>query len=147
MTPPQPVCFDLCCDHGLIGFWMAEKKKAQKIVFVDQVPHITFALEKRCEQFANFPFEVHTLDAREVNITAACNVIIAGVYTSTVLDIATNIAKGAQTSFQLICCPHSDDALLRENLEERGYHFDTKEAVSEKGKTFYIYRFRFEVNS
>lgn len=135
------VTFDLCCDHGLIGFNAHQDNDFKKVVFVDQIKSITDALKKRISLHAsNQPFEVLCLPAEKISLPdEPVNVIIAGVYAATIFDVIKSVPLSREGD-TYIFSPNSDHGIFEKKIENHGLKVIDKVIVEENKRTYPIYK-------
>lgn len=106
--------WDLCCDHGLLGFRCYESGDFPEIYFVDRVPKIIDQLRTQFETYSPtienkmIKVQFHAVDAGALNQKITGNLIIAGVGLKTSLDILTQLRdQGRLGAQRLILCPQN----------------------------------------
>jgi tRNA (adenine22-N1)-methyltransferase len=132
--------FDLCCDHGLIGFFAHQKRNVPKVIFVDQVKHITDALALKIAKHAsNEPFEVRCSPAEDIELPEEpVTIIAAGVYAATIYNIITNIPSRRADTY--ILSPNSDLEDFEQTITNMGITVLEKTSVTENQRNYQIYK-------
>ena len=132
--------YDLCCDHGLIGYYASSLKNVPAVIFVDQVPHIIASLQEKIDKFSydqNFsticaPAETIKLPPQPVNV------IIAGVYSNTILKIAEKVPLNRPED-NYIFSPNSHFESFEKDLSRLNVSVKEKLEILEKNRKFPIY--------
>ena len=124
------ITYDLCCDHGLIGLEAHRTKNIPKVIFVDQIKHITEDLEKKLNQYCDKPYEVICSPCENIELPEAnVNIVIAGVYAATIYQfIESAMTAGKHT---LIMSPNSDHGLFIERLKNYNFNIVDQKTVIE----------------
>src|SRR5689334_8158056 len=111
------VVYDLCCDHGYIG-WMAWDQKAPAgLVFVDQSPNalraVGEALRERALQH-DPRIDVRISPAEDISIDdRPSDFIIAGVGTRTIVTVIRQLFPKGLGPHRLILSPEKNALELR----------------------------------
>ena len=124
LIPGKPV-WDLCCDHGYLGFNAYESGNFPAIYFVDRVPSIMEQLKRRFEEHQD-PSDMPSTQALFIPQAAEdlegplCgNVVIAGVGALTTQKILSRLSKrGNLRAERLLLCPQGADEKLSQVLCE-----------------------------
>ena len=149
IEPGLPV-WDLCCDHGYVGTRALENNLSPEVHFVDAVPEIVGALEKKLSDFGEFlgapRVEFHKLKAEDLsweNISG--NLIITGVGVDTIIAILEAIPDSRLLYCRMILGPQNRQERLHSYILARGMPFELcHEWVVREGRR---YRHLFLVNS
>jgi tRNA (adenine22-N1)-methyltransferase len=145
VTEPYDIIWDCCCDHGLLGQALLERRIAQQVNFVDIVPELMQSLEKSLQQVAQAQclpsWQVRCEDVAQIKLPSGAKqvVIIAGVGGDLCLKFISQIIANnphclSQLSF--ILCPVHHLYKVRSGLKELGLHSVNEQIVVEN-KRFY----------
>ena len=137
--------WDCCCDHGYLGIKIVEAELCDKLVFVDQVPHIIQWLNSKLETLPQEHFELIAGDAADLDFDPGLRhlVILAGVGNSTISAIMSAISKAVGGEFiDFLLCPASGVFEVREYLIEEHVSLMGEWIVSEKGRQYEVMHIR-----
>lgn len=134
---PNHTLYDLCCDHGLIGF--AALSHASRVVFVDQSPpaiQAVFAGVSRLNPADRARTEILVCPGELVDISSerAADFVIAGVGVTTVASIVSALFPKVLGEHRLILSPHQDSTPLRWFLRDKGFRLQSESVVKERGR-------------
>lgn len=111
--------WDCCCDHGYLGIKILSEKLCEKLIFVDQIPHIIEQLALKLAPYTGADLELITADAGELSFSSKLRhlVILAGVGGEKTVQIVSSIEKNNPgVEIDYIFCPSTSQAALREYL-------------------------------
>lgn len=131
--------WDCCCDHGYLGIKIVEAELCEKLIFVDQVPHIIQWLDSKLEGLPKERFSVVAGDAADLVFDPKQRhlVILAGVSGNTVTAIMDAILKAyTGDSIDFLLCPTHGVFEVREYLIEERVSLMDEWIVSEKGRHY-----------
>ena len=80
--------WDCCCDHGLLGAALLERKAAQQIHFVDVVPNLMQQLEHKLQRFYPQTAKLHNQHGWQVHSTDVGQLDLADKHTRQLVIIA-----------------------------------------------------------
>ena len=86
--------YDVCCDHGVLGFQLASEKPSSQIHFVDVVPSIIekLKLKNMHYQFPNVIFDIRR--GQDIKLEGQNPLVsVAGVGGDLVIDIVEELLK------------------------------------------------------
>ncbi|MGL6123860.1 MAG: tRNA (adenine(22)-N(1))-methyltransferase [Shewanella sp.] len=155
--------WDCCCDHGLLGMLLLERKAARQVHFVDCVPSLMQALEQRLQRF--FPagmsglkpylnpdidpdlscqtqWQVHCLDVATLPLAQTSNsdkqlIIIAGVGGELLVKLVRAIlVQHPLRHLEFILCPVHHHYHVRQSLATLGLGLKS-ECLMEDNQRFY----------
>jgi len=121
---PYLYIWDCCCDHGYLGIKILANKLCEKVVFVDQLPHLIEQLNNKLAPFDIGRHELITANAGNLNFNANTRnlVILAGVGGDTSVDIVQSIIKNHPSGLiDFIFCPSSSKQTLRKYLAQNKF--------------------------
>ena len=133
--------WDCCCDHGYLGIKIVEAELCDKLVFVDQVPHIIQWLDSKLETLPQERFELIAGDAADLDFDPGQRhlVILAGVGGGTISVVMSAILKAyAGDCIDFLLCPTSGIFEVREYLIEEHVSLMGEWIVSEKGRQYEV---------
>ncbi len=133
--------WDCCCDHGYLGIKIVEAELCDKLIFVDQVPHIIQWLESKLEMLPKERFGLIAGDAADLVFEQGQRhlIILAGVGGSTVTTIMGAILKTyVGDSIDFLLCPANGVFGVREYLIEERVSLKDEWIVSEKGRQYEV---------
>lgn len=133
--------WDCCCDHGYLGIKILSDNLCEKLVFVDQVPHIMEKLSLKLALVCSAKYELITADAGELCFDPNQRhlVILSGVGGECMVDILSAIARGqADAEIDYILCPSASQKALREYLVEQGFGLVFESIACEKKRYYEI---------
>lgn len=140
-THPSPMIWDCCCDHGYLGIKLLAEGLCDKMVFVDQVPHI---IEQLAKKLAPFDVGTHQLIIADAGTLAFDTdlrhlVIISGVGGERTIEIVGNMeAKNPDATITYLFCPSTRSGRLRAYLAEQGFGLLTEEVAFDKRRQYDI---------
>lgn len=138
---PYPCIWDCCCDHGYLGIKILSHNLCEKLVFVDQLPHIIEQLTDKIAPFSTGKHELIATDAGELVFDAQNRhlVILAGVGGECLIDIISEIESNhPDAQIDYIFCPSSRQNLLREYLSSQSMGLLVERIVCEKKRCYEI---------
>ncbi|WP_108946845.1 tRNA (adenine(22)-N(1))-methyltransferase [Shewanella halifaxensis] len=142
--------WDCCCDHGLLGAALLERKAAQQIHFVDVVPNLMQQLEHKlqrfypqtAEQHNQHGWQVHCTDVGQLNLAdkhARQLVIIAGVGGDLTIALMQQIiARHPQHQLEFILCPVHHIYKVRMAMKQLGLGLISEQLVQENRRFYEI---------
>lgn len=137
--------WDCCCDHGYLGIKIVEADFCDKLIFVDQVPHIIQWLASKLETLPKERFKLIAGDAADLvfDLKQRHLVILAGVGGSTVMTIMEAILKSyAGHSIDFLLCPTNSVFEVREYLIKERVTLLDEWIVSEKRRQYEVMHVR-----
>ncbi|GLS91141.1 SAM-dependent methyltransferase [Psychromonas marina] len=112
--------WDCCCDHGLLGFQLLEKGKAETQHFVDIVPQLLEQIESKLKRFyrGDKQWQVHCLDVAQLPLldypTQKHLIIIAGVGGQLLIDFLSKLLPlSATMNIEFVLSPVHHNYQLR----------------------------------
>tara|TARA_R110002167_G_scaffold44413_14_gene133646 strand:- start:2350 stop:3036 length:687 start_codon:yes stop_codon:yes gene_type:complete len=151
---PYDHIWDCCCDHGYLGTYLLshyskQTKHKVQINFVDQVTHITGQLRDKLKQSAYSHYEVHTVDAGQLELDKHKRhcIIIAGVTTTGTLKILqTLLSQHPKQKLDFILCPTRGQYDLRQYLRKQNAHLYEEQHILENGRHYELVYVCFDEN-
>lgn len=138
---PYQYIWDCCCDHGYLGIKILRHDLCEKLVFVDQLPHIIEQLTNRLAPFSTGKHELITADAGDLVFDSKNRhlVILAGVGGECIIEIIREIESNhPDAQIDYIFCPSSRHNLLREYLSSQALGLLFERIVCEKRRCYEI---------
>ena len=138
---PYPCIWDCCCDHGYLGIKILSDNLCEKLVFVDQVPHIIEQLAARLAPFSSGKHELIAADAGDLCFDSQQRhlVILAGVGGERTVDIVSAIEhKHPGVQIDYIFCPSTSQNALREYLADQDFGLVFESLVCENKRYYEI---------
>ena len=138
---PYPCIWDCCCDHGYLGIKILADDLCEKMVFVDQLPHLIEQLSNKLAPFDTGRHELIAADAADLSFSADQRhlVILAGVGGDTSVEIVKTIESNhpaAQIDYLL--CPSSSKKTLREYLANNEFSLVDESLVYDNRRYYEI---------
>lgn len=136
-----PCIWDCCCDHGYLGIKILSENLCEKLLFVDQLPHIINELAERLAPYSNGKYELIAADAGELSFATQQRhlVILAGVGGECTVEIISAIeSKHPDVQIDYIFCPSTSQNALREYLAENNFGLLFESIVCEKKRCYEI---------
>ncbi|MDO6686318.1 MULTISPECIES: tRNA (adenine(22)-N(1))-methyltransferase [unclassified Agarivorans] len=140
--------WDCCCDHGMLGAHLVQRKAAERVHFVDCVPKITQQLEIKLAKHLPYSansntssWRVYCMDSAEISLedTAKQLVIIAGVGGELCISILKKFfAQNVGKRFELILCPVHHQYELREFLSQQKLGLISEHLVLENKRYYEV---------
>ncbi len=133
--------WDCCCDHGILGFALLSSQASSKIHFVDIVPELMTAVEKKLERFyPSLAWKAHCLDVAKLPLSQYQGkhlIIIAGVGGDLMIQFIEAINQQHKNLYiDFLLCPVHHQFSLRQKLIE--FDFSLKdEVLIEENRRFY----------
>ena len=136
------IIWDCCCDHGLLGMSLLERKRADKIVFVDILAHQMALLEKDLQR--RFPadnpkWQVLCQDINKLVVPQVESqlFVIAGVGGDKTVEFIDSLCAALPgLPFDLLICSVQGNYPVRQALIRQGFSMRREEIVFEN-KRFY----------
>jgi len=138
---PYPCIWDCCCDHGYLGIKILSQNLCEKLIFVDQLPHIIDQLAVKIAPFDTGKHELIAADAGDLVFDPQYRhlVILAGVGGECIIDIVDKIELNhSDTQIDYIFCPSSRHNILREYLSLKNVGLLYEDIVCEKKRCYEI---------
>ena len=139
---PYDEIWDCCCDHGYLGINILSAKLCEKLIFVDQLPHIIKNLQDKLQSFemSNHEFIVADAGNLKFDSTQKHLVILAGVGGECSVDIIQRIEKEHKNiEIDYIICPSASQLFLRKYLHEEKFNSLDEKIVCEKNRCYEIF--------
>lgn len=130
---------DVGCDHALLDIYLT-KEKNLKCTATDISPHVIKQAQKNIEkyQLQNKIQVIQTDGLVDVSISTQDTIILAGMGTSTILDILKTYCQNNP----IIICSHKDLFQLRKKMHKKGYSIFKEEAILEKNHWYVVILFK-----
>lgn len=129
------VLYDLCCDHGYIGFTAWDQKPLAGLVFVDQSPNALRAVHEALHerQLKDDPrIQVLTGLAERIQIDSRpSDFVMAGVGIRTIVTIIRELFPKGLGPHRLILCPEKNSLELRSFLQMQSLGLVAEDVVME----------------
>lgn len=143
---PYPCIWDCCCDHGYLGIKILSENLCEKLIFVDQLPHLIEQLSNKLTPFCVDnerigKYELITADAGDLRFDSQQQhlVILAGVGGETSVEIVTSIEeKHPDVQIDYIFCPSASHNALREYLAVNDFGLVFETLTCEKQRYYEI---------
>ena len=138
---PYSCIWDCCCDHGYLGIKILSENLCEKLIFVDQLPHIIDQLAGKLAPFCTGKHELITANAGELRFDLQQRhlVILAGVGGERTVQIISEIEqKHAEAQIDYIFCPSTSQNALREYLVIQDFGMAFESIVCEKKRCYEV---------
>ena len=143
---PYSCIWDCCCDHGYLGIKILSENLCEKLIFVDQLPHLIDQLSKKLAPFHmqnnNIgEYELITADAGELTFNSQQRhlVILAGIGGEASVEIVTSIEQNhPDVQIDYIFCPSASHNALREYLAVNDFGLECEKLTCEKQRYYEI---------
>lgn len=142
--------WDCCCDHGYLGIKLLSHNICEKMVFVDQVPHIIQQLAKKLAPFDTGKHELMACDAAllDFDVNKKHLVILAGVGGEKSVQILQTMQDNhAGVCIDYVFCPSTSQLALRDYLSEKNMKLEYQSSVLENKRNYQILFTRSENNN
>jgi tRNA (adenine22-N1)-methyltransferase len=150
ISVPYNHIWDCCCDHGLLGLSLLDKKCAKTVHFVDVVPDLLNKIESTLLQYwqgFRDDWQVHCIDAANLPIAQYADnktdskhlIIIAGIGGDLMIELLSSlhwITDKYQVEF--ILCPVHHNYKVREYLIAHGFRLIKESLVFENKRGYEI---------
>jgi tRNA (adenine22-N1)-methyltransferase len=136
--------WDCCCDHGLLGMTLLERKASEQVYFVDIVAKQMSALTEKLERFFpnnSYNWKVICEDLRELVVVPSQSqlFVIAGVGGDKTTEfIESLVASNKGMSFDLLTCSVHGNYQVRGALIKAGYRLFNEEIIVENNRYYEI---------
>jgi tRNA (adenine22-N1)-methyltransferase len=145
MASSYSTVWDLCCDHGLIGYACLRENPEAEVYFVDRIDKIMAQLQTKAQ--ASWPSEYlsrstfFTQDAKSIQLKNSSHevAIIAGIgghLACQMIEQILNNIENPKTSF--ITSVHRDAELVSSTLITHGYHEVFEQQINDKKHDYRI---------
>jgi tRNA (adenine22-N1)-methyltransferase len=132
---PHSVLYDLCCDHGYIGWAAWDQKPLAGLVFVDQSPNALRAVHEALQEralAADPRIQVINDAAENIKLdTRPSDLVIAGVGIRTIVTIIRALFPEGLGPHRLIICPEKNSLELRSFLQTQSLGLVAEDVVME----------------
>lgn len=134
--------WDCCCDHGLLGMSLLQKRQADKVVFVDILKQQMALLKQELQwRFPrdDFDWQVICQDLREVTVPRVESqlFVIAGVGGNKTIEFIHSLCAAMPgLPFDLLICSVHGNYSVRQTLIQQGFSLKSEQLVFEN-KRFY----------
>ena len=136
------IIWDCCCDHGLLGMSLLQRRLADKVVFVDILSPQMALLEKDLQE--RFPgdelnWQVICQDVKDLEVPKVESqlFIIAGVGgNKTIQFIESLCAAMPDMPFDLLLCSVHGNYAVRKALIEHGFGLKEEQIVLENNRFY-----------
>jgi tRNA (adenine22-N1)-methyltransferase len=132
---PQSVLYDLCCDHGYIGFTAWDQKPLSGLVFVDQSANALRAVhETLCARALTDDPRIRVINglAEHIRLDARpSDLVMAGVGIRTIVTIIRHVFPDGLGPHRLIICPEKNSLELRSFLQTQAFGLVAEDVVME----------------
>lgn len=138
---PYTFIWDCCCDHGYLGIKILSENLCDKLIFVDQLPHLIEQLTHKLEPFVTGKHQLIAAPAGDLNFELQQRhlVIIAGVGAETVVQIMQDIeCRHENVDIDYILCPSTIKNILREYLFKERFGLLFEQLVCENKRYYEI---------
>ena len=136
------IIWDCCCDHGLLGMSLLQRKLADKIFFVDILSPQMALLEKDLQgrfsgDNANWQVICQDLNDLEVPEVESQLFIIAGVGGNKTIQFIESLCAAMPTlPFDLLLCSVHGNYAVRKVLIEHGFFLKEEQIVFENNRFY-----------
>ncbi len=137
--------WDCGCDHGYLGTKILNDKLCNKLIMLDQLPHIIQQLGKRLQPHVSDEvadrFELLVADVSQLAFSTNEKhlIILAGIGGDNLLQITQAIElKNANCEIDYIFCPSSKPATLRSYLQASEFSLLAEISIEEKNRLYEI---------
>jgi len=133
----EDVVADVGCDHGLLSIYLVENNLCRMVIATDvnakALNNARNNISKR-----NLDITTYLSDGiRNIPLDGLNTLIISGMGTKTILHILED-DKALKNINKLVIQSNNDLALLRKELNNKGFYLEDEEEVEEKGKWYII---------
>ena len=142
LDQPYSIIWDCCCDHGLLGMSLLQKKHAETVVFVDILAHQMALLEEDLQhRFPrdNYNWQVICEDVKALQIPQIESqlFVIAGVGGDKTVEFIESLSAAMNgLPFDLLICSVQGNYPVRKALIDHGFSMRQEQIVFEN-KRFY----------
>jgi tRNA (adenine22-N1)-methyltransferase len=132
---PQSVLYDLCCDHGYIGFTAWDQKPLAGLVFVDQSANALCAVHEALQaRELTDDSRIQVIQGLAENIrldVRPSDLVMAGVGIRTIVTIIRRLFPDGLGPHRLIICPEKNSLELRSFLQTQAFGLVAEDVVME----------------
>lgn len=134
ISADSTIVWDLCCDHGLIGKSLMDKKK--KVYFVDIVPHIIENLKNSIDK-SNCEFQARDATKIEIENRPDESIVMAGVGGWTCIKILKSLKQThSEIKSEFILAPQKNLLTVKEYLLDNSFIIISEDFIQDK-KNYY----------
>jgi tRNA (adenine22-N1)-methyltransferase len=137
---PYSIIWDCCCDHGLLGMSLLQRKLACQVVFVDILANQMALLEKDLQRrFPEHNWQVICRDVRELEVPRVESqlFIIAGVGGDKTVEFIDSLSAAMpDLPFDLLICSVQRNYPVRQALINQRFYMKQEQLIFEN-KRFY----------
>ena len=152
--------WDCCCDHGLLGMLLLQRRATPKVHFVDCVAPLMQQLTSELQRFSphqeinsgvstppDKPFslwQVHCIDVAALPLEHSDEqanhlIIIAGVGGELLVELVRSIvARHSHRRLEFILCPVHHNYYVRQSLAELGLSLQAEVLIEENSRFYEI---------
>jgi tRNA (adenine22-N1)-methyltransferase len=136
------IIWDCCCDHGLLGMSLLQRKLADRVVFVDILsPQMALLEQELEERFAvdEFNWQVICQDVKDLRVPEVESqlFVIAGVGGNKTIQFIESLCAAMPTlPFDLLLCSVHGNYAVRKALIEHGFGLKQEHIVLENNRFY-----------
>jgi len=136
MSDPYDEIWDLCCDHGKLAIYLAEKFPLKKVYALDCLEHQIKKIPNNYNNLKAFWADATVFNYNQYRAEKKPLFIIAGVGSHTANSIIDHLNKNYQGDYDLLICIHQKTFLTRTFLNKKDYGFIKEEFIKEQNKEY-----------
>ncbi len=133
--------WDCCCDHGYLGIKILSENLCEKLIFVDQLPHVIQQLANKLAPFCIENHELIAADAGDLCFDKKQShlVILAGIGGETTVEIVNTIEHNhPDVQIEYIFCPSASQSALRKYLADKKFALIFETLVCENRRYYEV---------
>lgn len=144
IEPNYSTIWDCCCDHGLLGMALLERKAADQVVFIDVLENQMSQLKQRLVDFFprdDFCWQVICDDMNNIVVPQMESqlFVIAGVGGDKTIEFVNSLCESSNhTNFDLIVCSVHGNYQVRQALIDKGFFLVNERIVMENNRYYEI---------
>lgn len=146
MVSKGNVLADIGCDHGFVSIYLLENGICPKVIAMDVNEGPLLRAGEHIKERGLSPYiDVRLSDGMEkLLLGEADSILIAGMGGRLVIKILTDCMEKAKALKEIILQPQSELHLVREFLNESGFHILEENMVRDNGKYYPAMRVRWQ---
>lgn len=118
--------YDLCCDHGWIGYFALKYGISEKVSFIDLRDHLVRSVEEKFKKFFTqsysngFDLHYRTQDVSTLKVPdkSPCNIILAGIGSELCKKSIASVIESCAAGTRFICQTNRSVLTLTAELTE-----------------------------
>lgn len=140
MVEANAKVIDVASDHGLLGLWLLEQQRINKLLLTDINPKALENAKNNALKLDLKPDFLVTDGLDNIKLKDYNTIIISGLGAKTIINILES--KTIDINHIIILVPHTNPELIRKYMVKRGFKILDEKMVYEKGRYYFISKYQ-----